>query len=742
VLEDGHRFFICKKNQNLSEGGQMKQAIVFLLLVSLAVAVFAAPMDEVISFQGKIVESGTPPTGMRNIEFKIYDVAVGGTALWTENHLAVPVTAGLFNVELGSVTAFAGASVDFSEQYWVGITVAGGLEITPRYKFGSSPYALNIADVIVKSVDQVFETDLHLDSPTSGDRAIWFGDDHYVGVGEYPLNDDDLLLYCTGDPVWVDAADIRPTGTTSDLGDATAEWRNVYLSGRIYADGSSPSNKFLGTDATGYLTYLSAPGGSDDDWAYASGTGLTGDIYHTGNVGIGTTSPAVPLHIDSDGHALYIDGAGTISTTSFRGLGFQYNYGSGEGAIMASYPTGVGYLTFHTTTGGTMAERMRITPTGDVGIGTTSPEYPLHVTHTVATHDATESPTVWAEVTDGTYTMTGVLAGQNGFQGVYGTTDKPSGYGVYGRTTGGASSGVYGYATGSGTTNYGVRGQASGATRNWGGYFIGDGYFSGNVGIGTTSPDAGLHIRDSGWPGSFLYLESYTAGEDAGIRFLEASIVKWHMYNSGYDDDFVIYNNDLSQIVFRADQTGHVAIGSVTPDATAILKVGSATGDAIRIGSQDIKDSGAFEFEFEGNLNPNSITRDIGNATDHWDDVYADDFVNISDARLKTDVKDIPYGLTEIMQLRPVSYILKSNPQDGTDLGLIAQELLPIIEEAVATHDYRCIDEETGEMAIVENEFMGIDYVDLIPVLIKATQEQQAQIEELKAEIENLKNNK
>jgi hypothetical protein len=91
--------------------------------------------------------------------------------------------------------------------------------------------------------------------------------------------------------------------------------------------------------------------------------------------------------------------------------------------------------------------------------------------------------------------MTGVLAGQNGFQGVYGTTDKPSGYGVYGRTTGGASSGVYGYATGSGTTNYGVRGQASGATRNWGGYFIGDGYFSGNVGIGTSTPDIKLYIK-------------------------------------------------------------------------------------------------------------------------------------------------------------------------------------------------------------------------------------------------------
>ncbi|MCK5833841.1 tail fiber domain-containing protein [bacterium] len=546
----------------------MKRIMAVLSIVAFAVAVFAAPVEQVISFQGKIVESGTPAEGTRNIEFKLYDVETGGTALWTENRSFVPVTAGLFNVELGAITPFAaGTNVDFSEQYWIGISVAGGAEIVPRYKFGSSAYALNIADVIVKDVDQIFETDLHLDGPMGGDRAIWFGDDHWVGIGEYPLNDDDLLLYCSGDPVWVDAVDIRPTGIYSDLGDGSAEWRHFHLSGKIYADGASPANQYLGTDGSGDLTYLPAPGGSDDDWAYSSGSGLTGDIYHTGNVGIGTTSPAtklhiadnvsgsvfdaltmqnasaignsglrmsfkigsvttgqidnifypggnadfifstwdnslgfsekmritgtgnvgigtddpeVPLHIESNGHALYIDGASSISTTSFQGLGFQYSWGSGEGAIMASYPSGSGYLTFHTTTGGTMTEKMRITTSGNVGIGTDDPDYKLHVTHTVGAHSTTESPTIWAEVTDGTYTIKGVLAGQNGYQGVYGETDRPSGHGVYGRATGGNCRGINGYAGGTGTTNYGVYGYAGGATTNYGVYCSGSGAYTGS----------------------------------------------------------------------------------------------------------------------------------------------------------------------------------------------------------------------------------------------------------------------
>jgi hypothetical protein len=49
---------------------------------------------------------------------------------------------------------------------------------------------------------------------------------------------------------------------------------------------------------------------------------------------------------------------------------------------------------------------------------------------------------------------------------------------------------------------------------------------NGYVGIGTTAPAAGLHIKASTWPGSFIYLESGTGG-DAGFRLYEGSAVRW-----------------------------------------------------------------------------------------------------------------------------------------------------------------------------------------------------------------------
>lgn len=127
------------------------------LILLVALSLSAAPIENVLSFQGKIVEGGAPVDGTRNITFRVYDVAAGGVHLWEESHFAVPVSGGLFNVELGATTPFAGAGVNFDRQYWVGVAVSGGPEIAPRYKLTMSPYAINIADTIRKAATQVFE---------------------------------------------------------------------------------------------------------------------------------------------------------------------------------------------------------------------------------------------------------------------------------------------------------------------------------------------------------------------------------------------------------------------------------------------------------------------------------------------------------------------------------------------------------------------------------------------------------
>ena len=89
-----------------------------------------------------------------------------------------------------------------------------------------------------------------------------------------------------------------------------------------------------------------------------------------------------------------------------------------------------------------------------------------------------------------------------------------------------------------------------------------------------------------------------------------------------------------------------------------------------------------------------------------------------SDRRLKKNIKEINYGLDTIMNLNPKEYDWKKD--DRHDIGFIAQEVEEIIPEIVKDKKH------------FDKEIKTLDYEKLTAVLIKAVQEQQDQINELK----------
>jgi len=93
----------------------------------------------------------------------------------------------------------------------------------------------------------------------------------------------------------------------------------------------------------------------------------------------------------------------------------------------------------------------------------------------------------------------------------------------------------------------------------------------------------------------------------------------------------------------------------------------------------------------------------------------------VSDISVKENINPIGYGLNEILKMNPVWFDFidgYKNYGEGRQNGNIAQEMQAIIPEAVFTTP------STGKM--------GINYDQLHAVYIKAIQEQQAQIEELR----------
>ncbi len=120
---------------------------------------------------------------------------------------------------------------------------------------------------------------------------------------------------------------------------------------------------------------------------------------------------------------------------------------------------------------------------------------------------------------------------------------------------------------------------------------------------------------------------------------------------------------------------------------------------------------------------------DLGSASLKWNDIWAvNATIQTSDMRAKRDIENLDYGLAEIMALRPVSYRWISRPEEGRKIGLIAQEVVPVVSEVVRTHQV-VTDPATGITTEVELPQYGMSYSDLVPVLINGMQEQQGQIQ-------------
>ena len=149
----------------------------------------------------------------------------------------------------------------------------------------------------------------------------------------------------------------------SDGFDTLSFARQYWLEVKIGDEVLTPREKLVA------VPYALRAGTADNSWWANSGD----NIYNvnTGKVGIGTSSPSTKLQVVGTTRSSGFSAAdGTAGSPSY--------YFASDGDVGMFRP-GTNMLAF--TTGGT--ERLRITETGNVGIGTTTPEAMLHVAGTI-----------------------------------------------------------------------------------------------------------------------------------------------------------------------------------------------------------------------------------------------------------------------------------------------------------------------------------------------------------------------
>jgi hypothetical protein len=466
---------------------------------------------------------------------------------------------------------------------------------------------------------------------------------------------------------------------------------------------ASNEGYIIGFDSIG-STYLQLSDSTNTARVYLNSSGSS--YIDSGNVGIGTTNPVGKLNIwPANNSVAVLRGNSGVSTSVPAFEFFSHNSSGTQGGLAIN--------TFDTTS----QERLRITYDGLVGIGTSSPSYKLQV---------------------------GDLANTSAvYNDIFVTGDRVNNDGYYARL-------IFGNSSQSGGSTASIRGERK--TSNFGTELTfytntfgsaGNGTermritSEGAVGIGTTDP-SGTRLRVEGG-------ELRVTTTNLGVA----------LYRSANTGEIAAYNWDgaawvplgyaAQSHIWKNSGTEGMRLTTVNPNNMACLSVGdSSPGGSYAINAKSGNGAFAAKATGGGDANYYSTSNTIGYH------IYADrgagavfyvatngdvrnannSYGSTSDIKLKENITDASPKLEDLLKVKIRNYNFISDETKTKQIGVIAQELEEIFPNMVS-EEKQMTSEETVKT---------VKYSVFVPMLIKAIQEQQAQIEELTQKVNTLEN--
>ena len=310
---------------------------------------------------------------------------------------------------------------------------------------------------------------------------------------------------------------------------------------------------------------------------------------------------------------------------------------------------------------------------------------------------------------------------------------------------------------------------------------------TGNIALGHNAPDSIFHIKDSA--DTYLTLEAGSSDGNVGLIFHDngGSQNGYTLYDTD-DDIFYINVNSINRVTIRSgnhfefrgpdansnqfkmmDSSGNIdgylyaeaeEIGFLDADGNWAMQVkkdnyvrflvnnseggrfDSSGNFLIGKTSTAVDSSNGVHIKSDGTIFSNISSSTTGYQLRH--DYNNRFFVThlgvinaqstsisaISDERLKENIKDLETGLTEVLALKPRRFDWVEDEKVPTKniAGFIAQEVETVLPDLIGSYEHDRIED-------AKSLRMG----DMIPTLVKAIQEQQEQIEQLKTEIQTLK---
>jgi len=446
----------------------------------------------------------------------------------------------------------------------------------------------------------------------------------------------------------------------------------------------------------------------------ASGGTSVLKLTSNGRLGLGVTSPSVSF--DMAGTAYF---RGTNSTGAVFQIAPDQTSGANGVTLTTSFVAGgQGPLIFNNNG----SESMRITNTGQLGIGTT-------------VNSVTQSAGL--SVFGGIHTVGAVTTHPNG--GAYIEWNKSSGTGEtnFINQKGGGSGGFYWYE--SDTANNLTTRMVIDSSNRLGIGTNGPTYHIDVAGVGVVSQTLGsqaLGLQLQSTPNNISYLQitdtktnsSNSAWPGAGWRLQQKIDATW-MAAIGFNGGQQGYSTNDFGITFYTNGGSTSAVND-TAEAMRIQSNGYAL-----IGYYT--SNGSYRLQVNGQIFATSAS------------------IATSDAKYKENVEELSNGLALIDSLRPVAFDWKEqieedisdekmirekhNFPEGRQVGFIAQDVQKAfkgqdwLSSVVVENTREEIKDVDGNTHVEEEPFLGLAETHLIPILVAAVKELSAKLKKLEA---------
>jgi hypothetical protein len=600
-------------------------------------------------------------------------------------------------------------------------------------------------------------------------------------------------------------------GTVSPGSDLTIKENGVI--GFQYTTGAGSFHTITGGGVNPMSFTVNPFSALDPVFSFNSAAGNIMTMRNGGNVGIGTSSPDGKLQVTaassttSNGNdasfKLYLTNTDTTNN-NYSLINFTDSDGGsssgGMGLQYTDHANNYGDLCFITRGSGGYGERMRIDSVGNVGIGTDSPNGKLTILENNApskgdfdfqqiVYNGGWSTNVnglaaiqWSDGVGSSNTIGRIGVTYTGSQGQFQIKDLYyggyAGSGVVFTVRGDGNVGIG--TTGPGhklvssvtSPSYSVVGQhASGGQvgiySSTGDNGIGtiNNYAlnlftnnsapqvtlltSGNVGIGTTGPQALLDVSKNN---SVIYDPTDDLGQRSGTATIHIANQTATTNTFGqlmYDSRSS--GQGIARIVFLNGGSATVGIAFVTEHQEAKSEKMRITsnGDILFGTSGDPNGTSIYGSAFTTETSNRMLLRMASSTTGAINLVQfyngnglvgkiqtsgsATSYVTSSDYRLKENVIEMTGALDRVSQLKPSRFNFITDADKTVD-GFLAHEVQEIVPEAI-TGEKDAVDEEGNP------DYQGIDQSKLVPLLVAAIQELKADNDSLKARIETLENN-